>query len=894
LLLLVACSGGLGSCSGCGGSGGCSGTTFAAIDGGFPAAERQSEAISVKLSPTGLQSISQKAPGIVDSLLMTTPGNPTWFDIPCIGPQNITNLGSASGIHVGINAYVCDYYQDQCAYTYPGYCQAAVTIDGMQITSAQSSPTGPVILSVTFDAEVDTTALPITISGALMNGSSDILPPCDAVNCTVQFATSQNSPPYLPITANVTLAVDENYSNLLTFDVSIPDLTNAINTNDLTILSSNGSCISGAFNWSCSVLNGSASTLASLLQGTITNIIQGQVDQYRCLKCNTDSDCPQSPNQATCSSGLCYIDQSADTCVPAPLGIEGRVGTGSLLGTFGAPADSTLDVSVVAGGVQNNGAPALDAPNGDLQVGIMGGTNASSPSSCVPPATWTPQPIPPQMNFDAEANLAGPGMNLKSYQLGFSLSQPYLNKALFDAWQSGSLCLNVSQQNVSLLSSGLFSGLGVPANLGQLTHGDDVPMLVALRPTEAPTLTIGRGTVTGTGSSEAPDDALLTLAMNSVHIDFYAFLEEHYVRLFTLQTDLSVPVGLDFSPTVDSTTMQPTGGTTVSILLGKIAVANTSAFNNQMNVDSNMNLSTVIGSVLPLVSSALTGALPQIAIPEIEGLNLNVLGARGSTGTGTSPCGKAANNVPCVQLAVYASLDSATTGTERRRESVHTAARAIESFVPQNPLPFDATTQPRIVIDASATGPRDLAGYEYTYRIDGEPWHFWSANPQLVVDDGVLRFPGNHDIEVRARIQNEPATADLTPVHVTFPVDYSPPKVMLTLDADRKQILTSAHDDATPESKLSFRYSVSNGPWSEPGSAHAISLASLGSQPWLRVEVTDLAGRTATASYGTPQAPTSTWRPTVALAGTHAGCEAAGGSVLCLLGLAGLLRRRRR
>ena len=66
------------------------------------------------------------------------------------------------------------------------------------------------------------------------------------------------------------------------------------------------------------------------------------------------------------------------------------------------------------------------------------------------------------------------------YRAG-KLSFGTLDKALFGAWQAGTLCLNISADNVSLLTSGLVQN--VLPGLTAVTHGKEVPMLLALRPT---------------------------------------------------------------------------------------------------------------------------------------------------------------------------------------------------------------------------------------------------------------------------------------------------------------------------------------------------------------------------------------------------------------------------
>jgi hypothetical protein len=231
------------------------------------------------------------------------------------------------------------------------------------------------------------------------------------------------------------------------------------------------------------------------------------------------------------------------------------------------------------------------------------------------------------------------------------------------------------------------------------------------------------------------------------------------------------------------------------------------------------------------------------------------------------------------------------------RPAVHTAARMTHSFVPPKPTPVDDTTQPRITIEASATseGVGSAEGYEYTYNIDSSPWHFWTTNSTLEIADSELRFPGNHRITVRGRIKGMPATADMSPPSVYLSVDYSPPQISLTLDSESGNVLVHAHDDATPDNQLSFRYLVGTGQWSAPEQAHPVPLSSLGTPAFLKVEATDLAGHSAEAMYGTPPARSSNWIPPMSTGGkSRLGCDGAGASLFGLAGLVAALARRRR
>jgi hypothetical protein len=886
MLIFMGCGGSCGSGGSTGGCGGCGGTgCMAAIPGGFPAAQRQSEAVSVKLTESGLNSITGEIPTLVEQLTGTT-GTGS-FAIPCVGPATITSV--ANGL-VSVNAYVCDTGGNQCRTSTPppfGQCTAALAIDGVTIGTQENNADGSVTVNVTINAQIDTTQLPVNVSAASTLAPNTAL--C-AIQCIAQFHSSTNAPAYVPIAMKAKLRVDHNYNNILTMSVDFPDFSQSIDTSELTITSTGQTCAGGFFNFGCDILNANfiKQILFSQIQAQLTPTLQDLVDGFRCLPCQTDADCPRTPQVSTCgSTNVCYVDQGNHICVPNPLGLEGRTNVGSLLGTFGAPPDAALDVSIIAGGLQapvgtQPAKPSLNAtPANSIQIGVMGGTRAPAPASCVPPAVWTDLPTPPEMNFDTEAHADG----FNDYGIGISVSDPFMNKGLFDAWQSGMLCLNIAQENVSLLSSTLFSAL--LTNLDALTHKENVPMAVALRPTQPPNIRVGKGTTKVMNGMTVIDDPIITMNLPKVHVDFYAFLEERYTRLFTIETDLSVPIGLDFVPSSTGT------GTSVNLLLGTITapLEKTSCLNNLMNVESDEECKNFLPGVIGLVSGQLTNALPSFDIPAFQGIQLDVMGAKGSIPT--------TDHSGFDHLALFAKLSIAPAGPEVA--GVRTTADIVDSFIPAQPKPMDATTQPRVTIQATATGARSLQfhGYEYNYRVDGGAWTFWTPDAKFVVDSPVLRLPGNHDIEVRARMIGLPTSIDTEGAHVSVSVDYSAPTVALKVDPVSGKLMTSAFDDSTPVDQIAFRYSFNGGEWSAPGPTQLVDLSELGNSPWVRVEATDLSGHAAIASYGSASVVKSTWKGPDHKAGTvthasAAGCSEVGMSIWALGGLVGLLARRRR
>jgi hypothetical protein len=900
LLIAIGCSGGGGGSGGCGsgggGCGGCSGCggscALTPIQGGFPPADRQVDSASLKISENGFNFIDTQAVKIVEQLLGTN-GNLT-ETIPCIGPINLETLGSGI-LSIGATALVCDLNGDgKCDApdndpTNPqrmaGACQATIQIVSTKVAPSTEA-NGSVDVTVTVNAVVNTGPLPIAVDLNALGFST-----C-GFGCTADFVSTAAAPVPLIVTVNLTL--DATYQNLLAFNIiGLNNLTSGIDTNDLQIGQGSASCAFGSF--TCTqILDQSfvKQIILSQVSGQLTPQIQPAVDKFRCAACDSTNNnaCPAGStcDAADGGTGLCYISQSADTCPPNPLGIEGQLNGGSLLGAYGAPPEAPLNISIVAGGATKApNPPSTYVQDMGLQVGFMGGTQApAAPALCVPTATWTAPPPVPQMDFDAELSLPGPGTDLSSYMVGISISDDFLNKSLFDAWQSGLLCLDVTGDSISQLSASTLQLL--IGNLTELTHGENVPMAVALRPGKAPVIRVGRGTSASDGGTGTADP-LLNVEMDDLDLDFYALIEDRYARLFTLEGNLLVQLSLDFDPTNSTVTPSLSG-----ICMQNVPIVNDQCVpkpvatvkNNLMNADSDTNLAGFLPGVLSIVTPLLSGVLKPIALPTVEGLQLQVLGARGSIAKPDGPGGYE-------HLALWADLATAPAMMMMTRHKAHTAARIVDSFIPKHPLPLDdPQTQPRVTLDLNSTSsfPGDKA-YEYSYRIDNGFWSPWTQEAELAITDNALRLPQLHDIAVRSRVVGQPGTVDVNPAHVSFAVDYSPPKVSLALDPQTNEIRTLAHDEVTPDDQLSFRYAVGEADWSSPGPVRSFDLRSLGPQPSLRVEVTDSSGHTAVAQYGASVAPPALNPP--ASAAKHSGCAQTSAGLWGLIGVAAIWFRRR-
>lgn len=863
--------GGAGGCApaGCGGCAGCA--PMEPIPGGFPADERRGNAITTRFSPRGFDFLEGQVGDLIAAQVGSGGAAGLGLDVPCTESEQRFNI--VGGVTARADVFACDLDGDQACTAadadpalrtdvapHGRTCGVEADVQSVDLAPSQNAD-GTVDVTVTLNMLVKTGRIPVRIVAYRPRLFPPGEVPLCTMSCGIEFDSDRNAPPTLPFEVVVKLRVDPASGDILAFDFDgIEEITDAIEPDELTITSEGGSCSFG-----CSILGNDfvKPLLFSQIGPQIEGPLRDALDAVRCRPCDAVTAACPAPSACDVDTNLCYTNKAQHQCPPMFPGLEGR---SAIAGPGGPPSE--LDLSIVAGGRNADGTPSHSGRAGGLTVALMAGSRAPTPSPCIPLAAFADRPTPPQLDFDAEAQVAGPDRPAPTdYALGLSLSDTFLDRTLHHAWEAGVVCLSVDGETTSLLSSGLFAPF-LPS-LDLLTHGDDVPMAVVLRPRTPPSVLIGRGTVKpGPDGTPIPDDPLLTLSMNQLQIDFYAELEERLVRLFSLTADVTVPLGLEFDPVLN--TVLPVLGSLETLL------ANVQASNSEMLAEDPQELAALIGGLVGLAQPALAGALSPIELPELQGFRLKISEARGAVPLVSEP--------GYHHLAMFAALEAAPPGnpfTARADTRANLAGVRTEGI----------RTVATVDVEGRGLTHRGLRGYDYSFRVNGGLWSPWLAGPRLEIAAPVLALQGRHRVELRARELGVPGTADTTPAVVVVEVDTVPPTVRLEIAPDADVVRTVAHDAVTPEHALAFRYRVADDAWSEPGAARAYTLAELDPARRLEVEVLDLAGLSGRATFdarGTDgAAPTADDRST--------GC-ATGGAPLAagLLGLSWVRRRRAR
>ena len=847
------------SCSSSGAGTGCG--CMEPLPSGRYVGPKVDDAVNLRLSPAGINYLNNNWQQLVQ---MFAPGGALQIPVACmktnvavLGDVTIADQGAANG-----NGKL------------DGNCTAAdlpanVTVN---ITGFQLVPKAPNIIEGSLSISVDTGK----IYARTTTGNSVLCLGLSKPECSVRFNTAKAAGVTNKITAQVKFAIDTKWDKWLSFEVLKPlkgvgicgTQPDCLDPNDIDISGENtcGNLLCGLADWA---------PLKNLLFDLVAPLLQTQIDKavaaQSCEACGTGKPaCPQYPNGTPVAASTCEAatstckDSATSKCVPRFLGVEGRVnlGTGPLA-NFGVPSSAMLDLSVGAGS-------SVSVDQG-INIGTRAGLTAVTVAPCVPMQAAPPMVAIPAPQLDAEAD-----PTKGAYHAGVAISSQFMNLSFHQAHQAGALCLQMSSATVGLLNSGLFKTF-LPS-LGKLAtrDGKDAPMMIALRPGKAPVVDIGKGTFDPV--TKKPIEPLLLVKLPDVTVDFYAMIDERFARLFSLTADISLPVSLIF-----------TGCDSVTPAIGdlKMLIGNIRTANSEMLAEDPKVLADLIPAVIGLAEPAVASALKPFALPALGQFKLKVNEVKG--------IGNVSGTKLYNHLALYAELKMPINCAV---SSPKTVASLKRSEIPPAKAML-ATGQglplPRAILDVHALGKTGTP--EFAFRVDEGSWStfFPAPNGELVVEHPVFLLQGQHRIEVRSRVEEDPHGVS-APVQVGFMVDFDAPVVKLTADRAHDLIAISAHDVITPDDKLAYAFAIGEGAFTDFGVARDIGLTAVEARGGVTVRVRDQAGNIGEAKW---LAPVTALRPddaTQAVPGeTQAsGCSAGlGGLSVAGLALLALIRRRR-
>ena len=677
---------------------GCACGGFTPMPQGTYTGPKLNSAGAARMSAQGFTTLNANANSI---LAFFAPGGVLQVPVPCSIQQTslagipIVQLAVADTGSLGCSAESCGRMNGSCDPAID--VGQAVTIN---FTSLTFAPKAPDILEAKVTATVQTGPIPISSRGS---GASALCLFNGRAKFTVDLDTGRAQPPTTDLALDIKFAINTRWDQLLALEVS--DVGNAqacsgstqppncIDPNDMQIL-----------NEGCSALNiASISAVKSLIINQLTDSLKTQISdalaEANCASCGPAGECPSfmgASSSCDVDAGVC-MDSMTNKCVPGLLGTEGRLEVGQALGALGAPANSAIELSLGAGG-------SAVASSTGLTAGLRGGAKEVVVADCVAPA----QRPAPQMLGLPDFDLDAPGPS----DVGLSVSGQMISEMLFRAQQSGALCLELGNETVAALESDLLATL-LPS-LGLITEGKNVPLRIVIRPVNPPSAVVGEGTVDNDGR---PLDPLVRLNWQGVEIDAYALIDDRQARLFTVAADMSLPLGV----TLD-------GCSGITPIIGDItgAITNVRVKNSEMLAEPLTVLQNLVPSLLTLAEPQLAMGLQSFTIPEFNGFQLQLVGARG--------IGRVSGSTTYNHVGIYADLLSGTQMCKAKTKRV--SSQLVRSAVKSKD---SASLEARV-------------GLEYSWRVDKGLWSSWQKADSLghlAVQHPRLLLGGQHVIEVR-------------------------------------------------------------------------------------------------------------------------------------------------
>lgn len=725
------------------------------------------QAGQIRVTGAGLDFVEANLPTIVEGAL------PTGLAF-CI-PETDSN-----GIRVCYDGEMC-----QGA---PG-CELTLSIDDAQI---EPQPTDTINIQITV-GDLDET---LSLDPPLAN------------NCTLTLHKDgdQSQPGTITASVPVTFTVDEMSP---TRDVRISLGEIDANLDDL------GFDIDGAFLSGCNLVDAAAGIgfVEDLLKDQLRDQLDGAIESFGieeqlCRTCDAATPCSAA---TTCDDsgdvGICRYGDGQ--CVPRPLGVEGQLQLGTVLGDVTQHPESSIDLM----------AKVADTANVDTGVtlGLRSGFEPDAYRRCVPVdptqrPSFDPVMLSPSITGETHPVTGQP------FHIGIGYHERPLEQLFWSMWSSGVTCLQVDSSFSDLLNTGTLATF-LPS-LRALGDGGRAAK-IQIVPQEPPTVVLGSNTVTPMGMSYTIDEGLITLDWRDLDIHIYGHVQERWTRLTTLRSDLILPIAV-----------VPDGSGSIVPVLGDLdaAIQNIRPIAPELLAEDPQVLIDLVPTLLGFALPSLTGDLiSPIEIPEFVGLRIDI---------DEEDITSVDNNT---MIAIFANFQVVATPLHERVNLLVGGHEVDTSRWTKGGLVKPSVTLDVMPLLPSMSFDRDLP-VEYQYRVDGGLWSLFEiANGELEIDDPLFLLQGDHTIEVRARYRGVPESTTLSPVETTVRIDYTAPDV--ELDRDGETITFVATDAVDHASDLFYRYRVvtkdgaTDGSWSAWTHDDELDISSLGISGTYRVDV---------------------------------------------------------
>ncbi|MBW2453924.1 MAG: hypothetical protein JRI68_05420 [Deltaproteobacteria bacterium] len=754
-------------CSGGGCSSGCSCGGVTPLAEGFDASRRIENAASVRLTDSGITFLEDNV-GTLASMLLGSDGAGLTFEVPAFSQDLL--IANAEFCPDGPNPN-----------SDPPECIAEVDLASADLSV---DPANPHNIHITGPLPFRIQSLPVRITWGWC-------PLCFDENLDIVLNDGKACPgddqPHKDLALNVDISVeidaDQGHSRYGYSRVSFIDFS--VSQDD--ILAGLEYCGGGL---TPAILDALDGFLIGFLYDSLLGSLTVGIEEALCQQANPDLD-PPCPTGTSNVDGVCrYGADSSAECASIILGMDGNIDLGALLASFSPGTRGAFDFLFAAGGhsVRTDGSGHhwgdLNPIDQGATLGMYGGTEPTPTSGCVPLADIelpTGIPIPDELVgntlSDWPTEIDGP-------HFGLALSERFLNYALAQMYNSGALCLGITADAlgdaVPLTTALIGLGLGLPepkASMDELGwQKKAVPLAIVLRPQQPPHIEVGNGTDLAT-------DPLLRLTMPQVSFDFYVWSLDRYIRAFTATMDLDVPVNLE----VTEEGLVP--------VIEDLGVENATVTNSALLRKDPALIAIALQDLLGgLVGSFLGDALPAVDVNGLLadlGMELQIPLSDGGSSPGLRKLTKDSDDF----LGLFATLAIAeppdgqaapTAASYEGAPSVTTAELVTLHVDPAGLTPASRTRDngPRATLRLGSTLDDGRQAIEWQYKIDTQPWHPFTRERHLVVDDDWLRVQGRHVVKVRSRVVGDVHSLDPEPAEVVVIVDVDPPWVGVSETAD--------------------------------------------------------------------------------------------------------------
>ena len=879
-LLVASCSGG-GCSSGCGG---CGGTT--PLPGGFPKDKAIENAASVRVSRPGLDFVEQNLPAIATKIA-NAPGGTLTIPIPDsdLGKSEVVKTGCVFGacaLRVNVDPHLCPGGPDPMAM--PPKCTATVGI-GKATFKIDAVKPDNLQISAVIPLELDNTPVTAVVDGEVLGagfGPSNItIHAAYGAGGSCNGDTPSVMPNGLPVKISIplvaeTIAPRDGYTKIDVANAVI-DLS-AVSGNDVQLCANCGfaSKVCDAVLNAGFIKNAIVGPLKSGLEKQVRNLLADKLCTAPTPALNPPCPTGSEPDAA---NKFCVYSSKKDTCVSTLLGTDAHIDLGGFLKSISPGTAGGVDFGLASAGAMkpfpNLDADAQGRTQNGVTLGFLGGVLPQPQSKCVPQADLK---VPTGIPLPDELSPTAPDTQMTPH-LGIALAGRFLDYSFGSVYNSGLLCLGVSSEQFDQLRAGLLSIL-IPSLKTLTFEQGDAAAAIATRPQAPPTVKIGGGT-------NATTDALMQITLPKFALDFYLWHLDRFVRVFTFQADLLIPVNLQ---TGKDPKTNPNGGIIPAI--GDIKVSNGIVTNADMILDDPAAVAGALSGLLGGIGKQLVGGgfKPVDLSGALKSFGLGMeIGKIGKLTKGSDD-----------YIGIFANLSKVAGAATVEAD---TRAVLVSKTVPVEHMQLatmDRAWLPELVVDASSPLEDGRHAIEYSWRIDDGSRAPWTSDKHLVIKDDQLLLQGRHTLFVSARVVGAAETEDATPAEIPFTIDAVAPFVKVEKSTSGSDVTVHAWDIVSLESTLSARYRLDGKDFAAWSPVADLAHVAVGSSETIDVEVKDEEGNVRSVHQELIRGKAD---GSLAAAGSACGCSTPGstttngnGALAAAVGLAALaliaLRRR--